>query len=112
MSSFCEFDRSSTVSKLKVSRIRQRESNRDLGIVTRKRSGKCEGRKRVLEIYPELESFIIKLNKKGFSNRKISSIIKDDFGYSVSYKSVGNILNDIEWMRKERRRLRRTEEVI
>jgi len=112
MGSFCEFDRSSTVSKLKVSRIRKRESNRDKGIVTRNRKGKCEGRKRVLEIYPELESFILKLSKRGFSNRKISSIIKDDFGYSVSYKSVGNVLNDIDWMRKERRRLRRTEEVI
>ena len=80
--------------------------------MTRNRSGKCEGRKRILEIYPELESFILKLSKRGFSNRKISSIIKDDFGYSVSYKSVGNVLNDIEWMRKERRRMRRTEEVI
>ena len=112
MGSFCEFDRSSTVSKLKVSRIRKRESNRDKGVVTRNREGKCEGRKRVLEIYPELETFILKLSKRGFSNRKISSIIKDDFGYSVSYKSVGNVLNDIDWMRKERRRLRRTEEVI
>ena len=112
MGSFCEFDRSSTVSKLKVSRIRKRESNRDKGVVTRNREGKCEGRKRVLEIYPELESFILKLSKRGFSNRKISSVIKDDFGYSVSYKSVGNVLNDIDWMRKERRRLRRTEEVV
>lgn len=112
MGSFCEFDRSSTVSKLKVSRIRKKESNRDKGIVTRNRSGKCERRKRILEIYPELESFILKLSKRGFSNRKISSIIKDDFGYSVSYKSVGNVLNDIDWMRKERRRLRRTEVVI
>ena len=111
MGSFCEFDRSSTVSKLKVSRIRKKKSNRDKGIVTRSREGKCEGRKRILEIYPELESFIIKLNKKGFSNRKISSVIKDEFGYSVSYKSVGNVLNDIDWMRKERRRLRRVETV-
>ena len=111
LGSFCEFDRSSTVSKLKVSRIRKRESNRDKGIVTRNRSGKCEGRKRILEIYPELESYILKLNKKGFSNRRISSIIKDDLGYSVSYKSVGNVLNDIDWMRKERRRLRRVETV-
>jgi len=114
MGSFCEFDRSSTVSKLKVSRIRKKESNYKKGIsgVTRNRTGKCEGRKRILEIYPELESFILKLSKRGFSNRKISSTIKDDLGYSVSYKSVGNVLNDIDWMRKERRRLRRTEVVI
>ena len=112
MGSFCEFDRSSTVSKLKVSRIRKKESNRDKGIVTRSRTGKCEGRKRILEIHPELESLIIKLNKNGLSLRKISSHLKDELGYDVSFISVRNILNDIEWMRKERRRMRRTEEVI
>ena len=112
MGSFCEFDRSSTVSKLKVSRIRKRESNRDKGIVTRNRTGKCEGSKRILEIHPELESLILKFRRKGLSLRKISSFLKEELGYSVSFKSVGNILNDIEWMRKERRRLRRVEAVI
>ena len=112
MGSFCEFDRSSTVSKLKVSRIRKRESNREIGIVTRNRTGKCEGSKRILEIHPELESLILKFRRKGLSLRKISSFLKEELGYSVSFKSVGNILNDIEWMRKERRRLRRTEIVI
>ena len=53
MGSFSEFDRSSTVHKLKVSRIRKRESNREKGIVTRNRTGKCEGRLRCLEIHPE-----------------------------------------------------------
>ena len=114
MGSFSEFDRSSTVSKLKESRIRKKESNYKKGIsgVTRSRTGKCEGRKRILEIHPELESLIIKLNKNGLSLRKISSHLKDELGYDVSFISVRNILNDIEWMRKERRRLRRTEEVI
>ena len=114
MGSFCEFDRSSTVSKLKVSRIRKKESNYKKGIsgVTRNRTGKCEGRKRILEIHPELESLIIKLNKNGLSLRKISSHLKDELGYDVSYISVRSILNDIDWMRKERRRLRRTEVVI
>ena len=103
MGSFCEFDRSSTVSKLKVSRIRKRESNREIGIVTRNRTGKCEGSKRILEIHPELESLILKFRRKGLSLRKISSFLKEELGYSVSFKSVGNILNDIEWMKKERR---------
>jgi DNA invertase Pin-like site-specific DNA recombinase len=111
LGSFCEFDRSSTVSKLKVSRIRKRESNREKGIVTRKRTGKCEGSKRILEIHPELESLILKLKRKGFSLRKISSFLKEEHGYSVSFKSVGNILKDIQWMKKERRRLKRTETV-
>ena len=111
LGSFCEFDRSSTVNKLRVSRIRKRESNREKGIVTRNRTGKCEGRLRCLEIHPELESLILKLRKKGFSLRKISNLLKDEYGYKVSFVSVGNILKDIEWMKKERRRLKRIETV-
>ena len=107
MGSFCEFDRSSTVSKLRVSRIRKRKSNRDKGIVTRNRDGKVEGRKRILEIHPELETLILKLRRKGFSLRKISSHLIDELGYSISFHSVGRILKDIEWMKKERRRLKR-----
>ena len=111
MGSFCEFDRSSTVSKLRVSRERKRESNRDKGIVTRNRTGKCEGRKRILEIHHELESLILKLRKKGLSLRKISSLLKEEYGYEVSFMSVSNILKDTDWMRKERRRMKRLETV-
>jgi len=113
MGSFCEFDRSSTVSKLKVSRIRKKESNYKKGIsgVTRNRTGKCEGRKRILEIHPELESLILKLRKKGLSWVKISKTLSDEYGYNISSMSVGRILKDIEWMKKERRRLKRIENV-
>ena len=111
LGSFCEFDRSSTVHKLKVSRIRKRESNYKKGIVTRNRTGKCEGSKRILEVHPELESVIIKLNKNGSSLRKISSYLKDELGYSISFHSVGRILKDIDWMKKEKRRMKRLETV-
>jgi len=111
MGSFCEFDRSSTVHKLKVSRIRKRESNYKKGIVTRNRTGKCEGSKRILEIHPELESLILKLRRKGLSLRKISTLLKEEHGYSISFKSVGNILEDIDWMKKEKRRMKRLETV-
>ena len=111
MGSFCEFDRSSTVSKLRVSRERKRESNRDKGIVTRNRTGKCEGRKRILEIHHELESLILKLRKKGLSLRKISSLLKEEYGYEVSFMSVSNILKDTDWMKKEKRRMKRLETV-
>ena len=111
MGSFCEFDRSSTVHKLKVSRIRKRESNYKKGIVTRNRTGKCEGSKRILEVHPGLESVIIKLNKNGSSLRKISSYLKDELGYSISFHSVGRILKDIDWMKKEKRRMKRIETV-
>ena len=107
MGSFCEFDRSSTVHKLRVSRERKRESNRDKGIVTRNREGKCEGRKRILEIHPELESLILKLRKKGLSWVNISKTLSDEYGYSISSMSVGRILKDIEWMKKEKRRMNR-----
>jgi len=111
MGSFCEFDRSSTVHKLKVSRIRKRESNYKIGKVTRNRTGKCEGSKRILEIHPELESLILKLRRKGLSLRKISTLLKEEHGYSISFKSVGNILEDIDWMKKEKRRMNRIETV-
>ena len=111
LGSVSEFDKNSTVSKLRVSRVRKRELNREKGIVTRNRNGKCEGTKRILEIHPELGSLINKLRKKGLSYRKISEFLKDEHGYSISFKSVGNILRDIEWMRKERRRMKRSETV-
>ena len=114
MGSFSEFDRSSTVSKLKLSRIRKKESNYKKGIsgVTRNREGKCEGRKRILEIHPELESLILKLRKKGLSWVNISKTLSDELGYSISSMSVGRILKDIDWMKKERRRLKRIEETV
>ena len=112
MGSFSEFDRSSTVHKLRVSRLRKRESNRDKGIVTRNRTGKCEGRKRILETHPELESLIVKLRKKGLTLMKISTFLKEEHGYSVSYRTVSRILNDISWMNKERRRLKRITETV
>ena len=111
MGSFCEFDRSSTVSKLRVSRERNRESNRDKGVVSRQRTGKCEGRKRVLEIHEELGSLVLKLRRKGLSLRKISTLLKEEYGYTVSFVSVGNILKDIELMKKEKRRMKRLETV-
>ena len=64
LGSVSEFDKNSTVSKLRVSRVRKRESNRDKGIVTRTRKGKCEGSKRIFEVHPELESLVSRLRKK------------------------------------------------
>jgi hypothetical protein len=49
--------------------------------------------------------------KKRMSYRKISKFLKEEHGYSVSFKSVERILKNIEWMKKERRRMRRSETV-
>ena len=111
LGSVSEVDKNSTVSKLRVSRVRKRESNRDKGIVTRTRKGKCEGSKRIPEVHPELETLVSRLRKKGMSYRKISEFLKEEHGYSVSFKSVERILKDIDWMKKERRRMRRSETV-
>jgi len=102
-----EFDKSSLVEKLRVSRVRKRELNKNKGIVTRNREGKCEGRKRILEKHPELEKLIVKLRRKGLSWMKISQFLKVEYGYSMSDMTVGKILKDIDWMRKERRKMRR-----
>ena len=80
---------------------------REIFGVTRNITGKCEGGKRILEIHPELESEVSKLRKKGLTYRKISDHLKEEYGYSVHFSSIGNILKDIEWMKKERRRIRR-----
>ena len=112
LGSVSKFDKSSTVFKLCVSRVLKRESNRKKGIVTRNREGKCEGRKRILETHPELETLILKLRRKGLSWMKISDFLKEEHGYSISDMTVGRILKDIEWMKKERRRHRRTVETV
>ena len=109
LSCLSDFEKNSIVEKLKGSRLRKRSVNKEKGIVTRSRIGKVEGRKRILEIHPELESLILKLRKKGLSWVKISKSLSDEYGYNISSMSVGRILKDIDWMRKERRRLKRLE---
>ncbi len=107
LSCLSDFEKNSIVEKLRGSRIRKRSVNKEKGIVTRNRDGKVEGRKRILEIHPELESLILKLRKKGLSWVNISKTLSDEFGYSISSMSVGRILKDIEWMKKEKRRMNR-----
>ena len=52
-------------------------------------------------------------NQKGFSYRKISDLLRGEYGLSVSFMSVREIMKDIEWMKleKRKRRRRRTETV-
>ena len=78
LGSVSEFDKNSTVSKLRVRRVRKRESNRDKGIVTKTRKGKCDGSKRILKFHPELESLVLRSRKIGMSYRKISEFLKEE----------------------------------
>ena len=50
-------------------------------------------------------------SRGGFRPTSASCIIKDEYGYEVSFVSVGNILKDIDWMKKEKRRMKRLETV-
>ena len=45
--------------------------------------------------------------RKGFSYRKISDMLRVEYGLIVSFMSVREIIKDIEWMRKEKRNLKR-----
>jgi len=48
---------------------------------------------------------IVKLRRKGLSWDRISKILSNEYEYKVSPMSVGRILKDVHWMRKERRRI-------
>ena len=48
---------------------------------------------------------IVRLRRKGLSWVRISKTLMDEYGYKVSPMSVGRILKDVQWMRKERRRI-------
>ncbi len=42
---------------------------------------------------------------------KISKILTSEYGYNISSMSVGRILKDTDWMKKEKRRMKRLETV-
>ena len=65
------------------------------------------GWKRILELHPELESLVSKLRRKGFSYRKISDMLRVEYGLSVSFMSVREIIKDIEWMKRGKRKRKR-----
>jgi hypothetical protein len=102
-----EFEKNSTVKKLKGSRIRKRPLMKDKGIITRNGDGKVEGRKSHLEKNPELEG-LLKKYRKTMTYDGISSVLLSEHGMKVSKSSVPNLLKEIELKKKERRnRLRR-----
>ena len=69
MMAFAEFDKVSICEKLRVARVR-----------IRKEKGKCEGRKSVIELNPEIKELVRKLRKKPrgkkqMSIRKVSEVL-------------------------------------
>lgn len=77
MMAFAEFDKVSICEKLRVARVR-----------IRKEKGKCEGRKSVIELNPEIKALVKKLRKKPrgkkqMSIRKVSEVLFEQ-GYKTS----------------------------
>ena len=109
LGSVSEFDKNSTVSKL-----RGVESEKENRIVTRESSLELEQEN--VKVPRESLRFIQNWNPLFHVYGKRNELSKDlrvpqrRNGYSVSFKSVERILKDIDWMKKERR-MRRSETV-
>ena len=109
LSTISSFEKNNLVEKLRVSRERKSKKNKELGIISRTGKGKCGGRKKLTDTIPNLSNIILSYKKmkdlrtrKPFTNTKISKLLLEEHNLSVSYKSVGRILEDIEREKKEK----------
>ena len=104
------------VEKLRVSRERKLKKNKELGLISR--TGKCHKivRKyrrcgyglKLTETNPNLSNLVLSYKKmkdmdtlKPLTNTQISKLLLREHNLSVSYKSVGKILEDIEGERRK-----------
>jgi len=101
-----EFEKNSTVKKLKGSRIRKRPLMKEKGIIARNGQGKVEGRKSHLEKNPELEG-LLKKYRRTMTYVGISSVLMSEHGLKVSKSSVPNLLKEIDFKKKEERNRKR-----
>ena len=109
LSTISSFEKNNLVEKLRVSRERKSKLNKKLGLLDRNNNGKCGGRKKITELHPNLSNLILSYKKmkdmrtrKPLTNTKISKLLLEEHNLSVSYKSVGRILEDIEREKKEK----------
>ena len=96
-------------SKWIVSRERKSKKNKELGIISRTGKGKCGGKRKLTDTIPNLSNLVISYKKtkdmrtrKPLTNTKISKLLLEEHNLSVSYKSVGRILEDIEREKREK----------
>ena len=109
-----DFEKNSIVEKLRGSRIRKRSVMKEKGYITRKGTGKVEGRKSHLEKHPELEG-LLKKYRKTMTLVEMSSYLMSEHGLKVSKSSIPNLLKEIDFKKKEdrnRRRRKSTSRVI
>ena len=91
------------VDKLRMSRERKSKKNKELGLISRTGNGRCGGKRKLTDTIPNLSNLVLSYKKtkdiytrKPLTNTKISNLLLEEHNLSVSYKSVGRILEDIE----------------
>ena len=96
------------VEKLRMSRERKSKKNKELGLISRTGNGRCGGKRKLTETNPNLSNLVLSYKKmkdmdtlKPLTNTQISKLLLREHNLSVSYKSVGKILEDIEGERRK-----------
>ena len=109
LSTISSFEKNNLVEKLRVSRERKSKKNKELGIISRTGNGKCGGKRKLTDTIPNLSNLVLSYKKtkdmrtrKPLTNTKISKLLLEEHNISVSYKSVGRILEDIERDKREK----------
>ena len=108
LSTISSFEKNNLVEKLRVSRERKSKKNKELGLISRTGNGRCGGKRKLPETNPNLSNLVLSYKKtkdmrtrKPLTNSKISNLLLEEHNLSVSYKSVGKILEDIEGERRK-----------
>jgi DNA invertase Pin-like site-specific DNA recombinase len=109
LSTISSFEKNNLVEKLRVSRERKSKKNKELGLISRTGRGRCGGKRKLTETNPNLSNLVLSYKKtkdlrtrKPLTNTKISNLLLEEHNLSVSYKSVGRILKDIERDKREK----------
>ena len=96
------------VEKLRVSRERKSKKNKELGLISRTGNRRCGYGLKLTETNPNLSNLVLSYKKmkdmdtlKPLTNTQISKLLLREHNLSVSYKSVGKILEDIEGERRK-----------
>ena len=96
------------VEKLRVSRERKSKKNKELGLISRTGNRRCGYGLNITETNPNLSNLVLYYKKmkdmdtlKPLTNTQISKLLLREHNLSVSYKSVGKILEDIEGERRK-----------
>ena len=118
LSTISSFEKNNLVEKLRVSRERKSKKNKELGLISRTGRGRCGGKRKLTETHPNLSGLVVsykkrkdKRTRKLLSNSKISKLLMEEHNLSVSYKSVGRILEDVEREKREQRNRRRRKSI-